>query len=303
MRIESKPLRFFFEVASTGSFTLAAQNLNVAQPAVSMTIRKLEDNLNLKLFHREDRKVSLTDEGQALARHAERVLLALEDTELAMQEYRSLENGEVRVGIPNMMGSYFFPPVLMAFRLRHPNLKLSVTEGGTAQLQHMLLSSQLDLAVVMSESVTKELEGQHILTEQMMVTVAKDHEFARYKEVTPKQFFAEELVMFKGEFFLRKAIDRLAKEVGCQPEIAIETNLIPLIKSVIQHGFGISALLPMAIAPEDDLATIPFSTPLWMEFCIAWRKNGYLSRANRAFLEFVLEHSANTSRKESLNGA
>lgn len=296
MRIESKPLRFFFEVASTGSFTVAAQNLNVAQPAVSMTVRKLEDSLNLKLFHREDRKVSLTDEGKALARHAEKVLLALEDTEQAMQEYQSLENGEVRVGIPNLTGSYFFPPILMAFRLKYPNLKLSVIEGGTTQLQHLLLTSQLDLAVIVEDSLTDELEAQAILKEQMMVTVARDHEFAELAVVSPEQFFSEELVMFKGEFFLRQAIDRLASKVGCKPEIAIETNLIPLIKSVIKHGFGISALLPMAVDEEDEgLITIPFSSPIWMEFFIAWRKNGYLSSANRAFMEFVIEQSNHTN--------
>jgi len=289
MRIESKPLRFFFEVATTNSFTLAAQNLNVAQPAVSMTVRKLEESLELRLFHREDRKVSLTDEGRALAAHAEKVLLALEDTEQAMQEYRSLDSGEVRVGIPNMMGSYFFPPVLMAFRLRYPTLKLSVIEGGTTQLQEMLLNSQLDLAVIVADSVTEELEAEAILKEQMMVTVAKDHDFANLSTISPEQFFAEELAVFKGEFFLRQAIDRLALEIGCTPEIAIETNLIPLIKSVIHHGFGISALLPMAIDNSDELATIPFAKPIWMEFFIAWRKNGYLSRANRAFMEFVLE--------------
>ncbi len=289
MRIESKPLRYFYEVARTGSFTLAAQNLNVAQPAVSMIVRKLEDSLNLKLFHREDRKVALTDEGKALAKHAEAVLRALQDAEMAMQEYHSLDYGVVRVGIPNMIGSYYFPPVLMAFRHRYPNLKLAVIEGGTSQLQQMLLDSQLDLAVITTESMTPELQGHQILREQMMVTVAKEHEFAKLRSVTPEQFFAEELVMFKGEFFHRKAIEKLAEEVGCTPNIGIETNLIPLIKSVIRHGFGISTLMPMAIEPTDELVTIPFESPIWLNLCISWRKNGYLSRANQVFLEFVLE--------------
>ena len=295
MHIESKPLRYFYEVAITGSFTLAAHNLNIAQPAVSMTIRKLEDALELKLFHREERKVKLTDEGKALAKHAEKILMALHDAETAMQEYKGMEFGEVRVGIPNMLGSYYFPPILMAFRHRHPNLKLSVIEGGTTQLQQMLEDSQLDLAVIMKESITSDLEGQTVLREQMMVTVAHDHEFARQQSVTPLQFFEEELIMFKGEFFHRKAIDKLAEEVGCKPNIAIETNLIPLIKSVVQHGFGISTMMPMAINKGDQLTTVPFSEPIWLELSIAWRKNGYLSRANQAFLDFVLENKSRVS--------
>ncbi|EKE77150.1 LysR family transcriptional regulator [Gallaecimonas xiamenensis] len=289
--MDIKALRYFYQVARLGSFTQAAQLLGVAQPAVSMAVRKLEDSLALSLFHRQDRRVNLTDEGRRLLPHAERILKALSDAELEMEELKGLSTGEVRVGIPSMLGSYYFPPILMAFRNRYPNLNLSVIEGGTWQLRQMLEAGELDLAVIVSEFLPPELEARVFLTEEMLVTVAKDHPFAALAAVDTQAFFDQELVMFQEGYFHRKIVDRLAKEAGRRPNIVFQTNLIPLIKSIVRQGFGISTLLRMAVADEPELVSVPFKDPLWLQLSIAWRKDSYLSRANSAFVDFLLEAS------------
>jgi len=127
--MDLKQLRYFHEIVRLGSFTRAAENLHIAQPAISVAIRKLETELDLQLFQRHDRKVSLTAEGERLWLHTQRILQAVADARLEMQELKGLSKGEVRVGIPGMMGSYYFPPVLMAFRHRYPHISLPVIEG------------------------------------------------------------------------------------------------------------------------------------------------------------------------------
>ena len=97
--------------------------------------------------------------------------------------------------------------------------------------------------------------------------------------------------MFKEGYFHRKVVDRLASQCGLEPDIGFETNLIPLIKSIVQQGFGVSTLLEMVIQPDDQLVTRPFTEPVWLDLSIAWRKDGYLSMANRAFRDFVLEQA------------
>ncbi|MDG9666754.1 LysR family transcriptional regulator [Hahella sp. CR1] len=289
--MDIKSLRYFYEVARLGSFTRAAESLGVAQPAVSMALRKLETELTLTLLHRNDRRISLTDEGAILYRHAEKILRAADDAALEMSELKGLTRGEVRVGVPSMLGSFYFPPILMAFRHRYPTLNLSVIEGGTWRLQQMLEQGELDLGVIVAEFVPEELEARSFLREQMLVTVSQEHPFAKQQSVTPEQFFQEELVMFKEGYFHRKVVDRLAKAAGVTPNIGFETNLLPLIKSIIKQGFGISTLLGMVVEENESLVTIPFDTPIWLDLSIAWRRNGYLSRANQAFVEFLLEHS------------
>lgn len=289
--MDLKQLRYFHEIARLGSFTRAADSLYVAQPAVSVAIRKLEAELDLTLFHRHDRKVTLTDEGARLLPHAQRILQAVDDAELEMQELKGLSQGEVRVGIPGMLGSYYFPPILMAFRHRYPHLSLTVLEGGTWQLQQMLEQGKLDLAVIVRDFVPPELEAKTLLREEMRVIVARDHALASQAFVSLNDFFNEELVMFRAGYFHRKIIDRLAQEAGVTPIIGFETNLLPLIKSIIKQGFGISTLLTMVVKEDPELVDLPFEQPLWLDLCIAWRKQGYLSRANQAFVAFVLEQS------------
>ncbi|WP_020408120.1 LysR family transcriptional regulator [Hahella ganghwensis] len=289
--MDLKPLRYFLEVARQSGFTRAAEVLGIAQPAVSMAVRKLEQDLGLVLFHRADRKICLTDEGERLLQHAEKIVQAVDDAELEMRELTGLNKGEVRVGVPSMLGSYYFPPILMAFRHRHPTLNLEVIEGGTWQLQQMLEQGKLDLGVIVAESVPDVLEARPILREEMLVTVDQSHPFAQMEKITAEQFFGEELVMFKEGYFHRKVVDRLAKDTGQTPNIGFETNLIPLIKSIIKQGFGISTLLAMVVAEDQDLVTRSFDPPIWLDLNIAWRKDGYLSKANRTFLEFLLSQT------------
>jgi DNA-binding transcriptional LysR family regulator len=287
--MDFKQLRYFQEIVRLGSFTRAAESLHVAQPAISVAIRKLEAELELQLFQRHDRKVTLTAEGERLAQHAQRILQLVEDARLEMQELKGLTKGEVRVGIPGMMGSYYFPPILMAFRHRYPHISLQVIEGGTWQLQQMLENAELDLAVIVSEFLPEVLEAKTLHSEEMRVVVGLDHPFAKQNSVSFEEFFKEELVLFRNGYFHRKVVDRLAADIGINPLIGFETNLIPLIKSIIKQGFGISTLLAMAVKHDQDLVNLPFTEPVWLELCIAWRRDGYLSRANQAFVDFLVE--------------
>lgn len=289
--IEIKPVRYFLAVAEELSFTRAAERLHIAQPAISMAIKKFEKEVGVDLFHRQDRKVSLTDEGRVLLNHAKKLIQQADETALAMQELSGLEKGEVRVGIPSMLGSYYFPPILMAFRHQHPNLTLQVIEGGTWKLQQMLEVGEIDLSVIVAEKPSEQLETRALLKEQMMVTVNQEHPFAQYESVTSEQFFKEELVMFKEGYFHRRVIDRLAQEQGVTPNFGFETNLIPLIKSIVKQGFGITTLLGMVIEENDQLVTRPFSEAVWLDINIAWRKDGYLSKANAAFLSFLIQET------------
>jgi DNA-binding transcriptional LysR family regulator len=294
--MDTKQLRYFKAVADHLSFTKAAKQLHIAQPALSMAVQKLEAELELTLLHRKDRKVSLTDEGKHLYRHAAKIMQATEDALLEMQELKGLLKGEVRVGIPSMLGSYYFPPILMAFRHRYPQLTLTVIDRGADELQKLLEAGELDLAVIVDQFTQDSLQSSVFLREQMMVICQKEHPFAALESIEYEQLFSEELVMFNTGFFHRNVVDRLSVEAGIKPQISFETNLLPLIKSIVKQGFAISTLMKMVIEDEPELIARPFTKPVWLDLSIAWRKDGYLSKANRTFVDFVLEQSSNTPR-------
>ena len=118
--MNTRHLLYFSTLAQTGNFTQAAKQLHIAQPALSIAIKKLEHELDLQLFHRNDRRITLTGEGTVLLEHARRVLQQIEDARLAMEELKGLEKGEVCLGVPGMLGSYYFPERFMAFKQRYP---------------------------------------------------------------------------------------------------------------------------------------------------------------------------------------
>lgn len=284
-------LRYFLAVAEQGGFTAAAEQLHIAQPAVSMAIRKLEQQLELPLFDRQERQVRLTSEGEVLVRHARRILQAVQDAEREMRELHTLERGEVRVGIPSMLGSYYFPPILMAFRHRYPGIRLEVVEAGTRKLQQMIHRGEIDMGVIVSDTPPEELETHRFLQAQMMAILPVDHPLAAADNISYDAFFAEELVLFKEGYFHREVIDRISHEAGVTPNIGFETNLIPLIKQIVSHGYGITTLLEMVVIDDPSLVAIPFATPVWLDLSLAWRKGHHLSRANQTFVDLVLEQA------------
>ena len=289
--MNTRHLHYFVTLSETGNFTRAARHLHIAQPALSIAIKKLEQQFDLQLFHRNERRVSLTSEGRVLLEHAQRILQQLDDAKLAMAELKGLEKGEVRLGVPSMLGSYYFPEILMAFKSRYPNIKLTMVEAGSHSIRKKLLTGELDLGIISSDQVEKELETEHLLSSEIMAVVGDEHPLSNKKVMTFDDFFAEELVMFKAGYFHREYIDAVCEKYGYEPKYAFETNLLPMILSIVRHDFGISALLKIVADYENGVVPIPFAKPIKLDIAIGWRKNGYLSIAERAFIDFLRAES------------
>ncbi len=289
--MDIRHLRFFVAIVKQGSFTRAAEQLHVAQPSVSMAIKSLEEELELTLFNRQDRKATLTAEGEIFHDHARRLLADLEATRQEMADLRGLAAGEVRVGVPPMISAYFLPDIICAFARRYPRLRLSVFGEGAWRIQKMISAGEIDMGVIASRTIPEELESRHFLREELVVCVLPDHKFAGRIAVTIAEFMAEPLVFYKEGYYLRELFTELFKESGGAPKIVFETNLFTMVKSLVKGGLGISTFLRMVVTEDSQVVAVPFDPPLYLDLEIAWKKNAYLSRANRAFVDFLLERT------------
>ena len=285
--LETKWLRQFAAVAREGNITRAAKRLHLAQPAVTMTIKKLEQQLGISLFDRHQGRLHLTAEGLRLYQHAERILDALTLAEQDMAALQDLSNGEVCIGIPSMLGSFYFPPLLMAFKHQYPGLSIRVEEAGTQDVLAKLCQGQLGLGIVLTASLPPELSGLPLLREEMVAVVNEDHPARGQPFITMDAFLTEELAVFRHGFFHREYIDAMAKESGLVPHIGFESNLIPLLKAVVRQGFAITTFLRMVIKDDPDLFAVSFAEPYFLDLCLAWPNNRPLSRAEQAFIEFM----------------
>ncbi|MCW8344780.1 LysR family transcriptional regulator [Vibrio sp. ZSDZ65] len=286
-----RQLKHFLAVAREQNFTRAAKKVNIAQPALSISIKKFEQQLGVQLFSRIDKQVVLTQEGRALKPHAQKILQQVDDATLAIDELKGLLKGEVRLGTPSMMGSYFFPKIIMAFKSQYPNLKMTVVEAGTQDIRKMLLAGEIDLGVIRNTDVPDDLDVDPIYRSEMVAVMSKNHPFASQDTLTFDAFFQEELVMFKPGYFHRDFIDEECQRRGVEAQFSYETNLLPMILSIVKQDFAITALLELVTEHEPKTRGVSFDPPVFVDLALAWRKDGYLSRADRAFMEYIKNHT------------
>jgi len=286
--MDLRQLRFFLEVADSGSFTRAAEKLHIAQPALSIAIRKLEEELDVILFNRRDRKISVTAEGEVLARHA-RVIQ--EDVAKARQDIADMQGllkGEVRVGLTPMLSSFFFPQIISSFKRRQPALQLSVSGESAWDIQGKIESGELDMGVIAGQ-VSDALESHHLVREEVVACVHRGHRFAGRKRMPLREMLGEPLIHFKEGYHLREMIDGLAATEGLSPTVVAESNLFTLIRSLVKEELGLAFFLKMVVARDAEVAAISCDPPVYLDLSIAWKKNTYLSKANRAFVEFLVQ--------------
>ncbi len=290
--MELRQLRAFVEIAGQQSFTRAAERLNIAQPAVSMAIRKLEEELELTLFNRQGKQVGLTAEGEVFLAHAERILTNCRAALTEMAELKGLLRGEVRIGIPPMMSSYYFPKVIKDFQDRYPHLHLSVFGEGAARIQRMIGRGEIDMGVIAGGKVPDGLDSRRFLREEIVACIPPGHPLAARGSVRLAEFLAEPLVLFKEGYYMRELMDELVRGGPFRPRIVFETNLFSLVRSLVKEGLGLSTLLRMVVVDDPELAAVSFDPPLHLDLSIAWKADGYLTRANQAFVDFLLERTA-----------
>lgn len=292
--MDVRQLKHLDALVSTGSFTKAAKKLNMAQPALSQSIKRLELYLGVTLVNRtggkQDKSLTLTAEGMALHQHAIVIIKQLEQAKAQIRSMANLSLGEVRIAVPGMLGSFYLPSRLMAFRHQFPDLKLSLFEGGTRDARRMLEQEEVDIAIMTAQDLMPEFESCLLVREQMVVAMAPEHPLSKQESVNLKDFFSHELVMFKTGYFHREWMLSQAKLLQYQPNIAFETNLINLIKQIVAQGYAITSVLEMVISPKDDILAKPFEPAVYLDLHVAWKRDRPVSKADRAFVDFLLQN-------------
>lgn len=292
VRMELRQIEFFLEVVKHHNFTKAAESLFVAQPAISKSIKNLENELGVYLFTRNEKTIRLTPEGERFYPHARTIYEQIQLAKLEMSEMAGLKKGKVTLGLPSMVGSYYFPKIIINFKKKYPQLQISLFEAGTKVIQSALEEGKIDLGVVVSDRISSDqLESIRFLREEMVVCMPKNHRLAKEKFITYEQLAQEPLVLFKEGYFQRDVIKAVGQKTGMKANVNLETDQISLTKSLTRRGFGITLFLKMVISDDPDLIGISLNPPVYVDLSLAWKKKAYFSKANEAFLDFFMKET------------
>ncbi len=291
--MEFRQLKYLLEIVKCNGFTKASESLGIAQSALSIAVKNLEYEIGITLIDRNFRKLTLTTEGEIFLSRAKSIIYQVDGLLHEMEEVKGLVQGDLRVGIPGMLATYYFPEKISEFKDKYSKLKISIVSDGAKKLEEMLCSGLLDVAILGEENLSRELSWRPFLKDEMVACVATSHHLASREWITIQELAEEPLFLFQKGNYQRAIIMKLLKNIDKQPNIAFETNLTSLLKSMTEKGSGVCTLLRMAV---DTSRLIPVSLQPAIEIStvIAWRKKTYISLATRAFIDF-LHHEGGSS--------
>lgn len=290
--MELRQLEYFQAVSRLGSITKAADRLHVAQPSVTVAIQKLERELGVTLFDRSQKNLVLTLEGQAFRQRVDDILSRLDDTVLEMNDFRLLQRGSLKIGVPSMIGAFLFPYIFAGFHKIHPQVELNVAEEGTMAIREHLEQGQLDVGVIITSNLSYPLEVTPLATTSLVVCLPPGHSLTRRAVVPFGDLRDEAFILLKEDTYSRQLILEECAHSGFSPRVAFSSSQIETILGLVEEGVGVSFLLAPIAAKHATVVSRPLADPLTIQAGLAWNAERYLSKAARAFIAFVKEFPA-----------
>ena len=284
--MELRQLEYFQMVSRLKNITRAAQRLRVSQPNITVAIKKLEAELGVQLFDRSQKQLTLTPEGKVFLKRIELALRNIEDAVLEVNDYKHLQKGTIKIGIPPMMGAYLFPKVFSGFRHLHPNLDVLLYEEGSLTIREKLESDELDFGIIIVPESTPNLNVLKMSRNQLMVCVSKNSPLADKDEITPADIADADLIMLKEGAYSREVVQSKLSALKISPRTVLESSQIVTIKGLVAHQVGIAFLLDFICENSHDIKAIPFYEPIFVNIGLAWKKEKYVSKAAQAFINF-----------------
>lgn len=252
--MELRQLQYFVKVARKEHYTRAAEELHVAQSAVSRQIHQLEEELGISLFVHVGRNVHLTRAGKLFLSRIEMILTNLEKSVLEIRELLDPELGEIRLGFPHSLGVNLVPSVVAQFRKEHPNVKFKFKQGKFDSLIHDVMNNEVDLALISPfPEQHVQVTGELLITEELFAILPPNHILSEYQTLRLEQLKDETFVLFSEGYSLRPIVMDACMKAGFKPTIGFEGEETDTIRGLVAAGMGVSLLPEMALAEISPL--------------------------------------------------
>ncbi len=284
-------LEAFVAVARSGSVSAAARKIHITQPAVSVRIRRLEEQVGERLFHRSGRGVALTAAGSHLLPRAEEALLAAKAFSTAAADYSGVRGGELRIGTTDVASIYILPGAYRLFLRRFSEVELSVRVEGTTSLLAALREGEIEIAVVSLPAEGDDLVVTKIASDPLVAVLPSSHPLAKRSRVDLGQLVATPMITFKRDSVTRRMVEREFGLRGLEPRIGMEISSPEAIRKLVEVGLGFSFLPARSVRREvrEGRLASPKITGVRFDRTIGavMLEGRYLSPAAQAFLDTV----------------
>jgi DNA-binding transcriptional LysR family regulator len=291
--MELRQLRYLAAVARHGSFTLAAHELHVAQPAVSQQVRRLEQELGVELLSRTTRRVLVSEAGEIALARAGRILADADALRAEIDELHGLLRGTLALGVIPAVGALDPARLLARFRSLHPAVDIRLIETTLAETLEQLRADRLDLcfAFCLPDRAGEGIAGERLFDEELALMTAPGHPLATRRRVRLEALADEPLVAPITGASLRLALDEAFAEAGAPVHVAYESNEAATVRALTAQGLGVS-VLPRSFAdnPGPELVPVAITPSLpRVPVSVLYREGRRRPPAVEAFLSEVRE--------------
>jgi DNA-binding transcriptional LysR family regulator len=246
--MELRQLEYFDAVVRHGGFTRAAEQLRVAQPAVSAQIRRLEAELGVPVLERTTRRMRLTRAGELVLARARRAFGELDGVRDDLAALAAELRGRVRIGSIQATGPFDLPGALAAFQRRFPEVELSLRSGRLSQLVADLDAELIDLAIgPLPADLPARVSGLPLFTDELVLITAPGHPLAGRGPLPMEALRDEIFACLPAGSGLRRLLDQVCAAAGFAARVRYETNIVPQVRELVSHGLGV-ALLARSVA-------------------------------------------------------
>jgi len=290
-------LRGFIETAREKSFTRAAEKLFLTQPAVSLQIKALEEELGERLFERRGKRVSLTEAGRLLFSRAEEILGMVELVRQDLMALGELKVGRLCIGTSDTNCAYVLPPAVKAFRQAYPDIEIRLTDRMSPEVVRLVMEGTVDFGLATLPVSEPRVETLPLFARKDVVICAPAHPLGKAGAVALEDMAVYPMLMLEQGATSRGLTDRMFAEAGVVPKVAMELGSIEVIKRFVEIGLGVALAPEVAICEEvaaGRLLAVPLKGAPVRQVGVIRRVGSHFSPAARVFLDFLEKHLPET---------
>lgn len=293
--MELDQLRLFADLVREQSFTRVAELNGVTQPAVSLSIARLEDELGTRLLERTTRRVFVTEEGHIFHEYVKEILQKAQEAKQVLRERREGMKGSIRLATVHSIGLYELPGTLKEFIRRYPEVRFHIEYLLADQVYRTVMEGASDLGLVAYPEQRPGLVVEPFFEDELVLICPPEHALAARGSISAQELRGQGFVAFDAEIPTGRAVDAILAEQGISVEIRMQCDNIEILKKMVEVGLGVSMVPLLAVQEEVRSGVLSvlrleghtFRRPLG----VLHRKAKELSGPQRAFREVLTQET------------
>ncbi|ALQ49901.1 LysR family transcriptional regulator [Nitrosomonas ureae] len=294
LHLTLRQLKVFESVARHLSYSRAADELHLTQPAVSMQIKQLEDNIGLPLLEQLGKRIYLTEAGRELYQYSRSIAQQLSDMEVALDELKGMERGKLNISVVTT-ANYFAPHLLAKFCQRYRGVTVSLNVSNREAVLKQLADNLIDLAIMGQPPENLDIDSESFMENPLVVVAPSDHPLCKERFIPVKRLAKEIFLVRESGSGTRSAMERFFAAHKVAINKGMETDTTEAIKQAVQAGMGLGIMSLHTVELELETNRLKILNvqgfPIVRYWYVVNRKNKRLSSVANAFREFLLKEA------------